>query len=47
MATDVHKFKLRDRTGDGAWATEDVSGSAVSAVVLQEADGEITITMTT
>lgn len=47
MATDVWSISLKDKTGDDAYPTVDVSGSAVSAVTATEEDGVITITMTT
>ena len=47
MATDVYTFELKDKTGDDAYPTVDVSGSAVTAVTATESDGKITLTMTT
>ncbi len=47
MATDVYSILLRDKTGDDAYPTVDVSGSVVSAVTATESDGKITLTMTT
>ena len=49
MATDVYSCNLKDTDGDGNVPTTDVSGTAVSAVVVQRGDGndELTITITT
>lgn len=47
MASTVYSITLKDKTGDDAYPTVLVSGSAVSALTATEDGGVITLTATT